>query len=62
LAQYRPVVLGDVIDGRRVIREGLKAGEQVVVRGHARIFMPGMPVVAAPAEAEKSEPKEKAKP
>ena len=63
LAQYRPVVLGDVIDGRRVIREGLKAGEQVVVRGHARIFMPGMPVVAVPAEAEKSEPKEeKAKP
>jgi hypothetical protein len=45
-----------------VIREGLKAGEQVVVRGHARIFMPGMPVVAAPAEAEKAEKIEREKP
>jgi RND family efflux transporter MFP subunit len=51
LAQYRAVVLGDVIEGRRVIREGLKPGEKIVVRGHARLFMPGMPVVAAPAES-----------
>ena len=51
LAQYRAVVLGDVLEGRRVIREGLKPGEKIVVRGHARLFMPGMPVVAAPAES-----------
>jgi RND family efflux transporter MFP subunit len=51
LAQYRPVELGDVFAGRRVIRSGLKAGEKVVVRGHAKIFMPGMPVQHVAAEA-----------
>jgi multidrug efflux system membrane fusion protein len=41
--EYRPVELGPVVDGRRIVRSGLKAGERVVVNGlqHVR---PGMPV------------------
>jgi RND family efflux transporter MFP subunit len=46
LAQYRPVVLGPVMGQRRIIRSGLKEGDVVVVNGLAKIFMPGMPVVA----------------
>ena len=42
-AEYRPVKIGPLIEGRRVIRDGLKAGEQVVVNGMSRV-RPGMPV------------------
>jgi RND family efflux transporter MFP subunit len=41
--QYQPVEIGPVIDGKRVIRTGLMAGEKVVVNGMARV-RPGMPV------------------
>lgn len=41
--EYRPVVLGPLVDGKRVIRSGLAAGEQIVVNGLARV-RPGMPV------------------
>ena len=41
--EYRPVKLGGVVDGKRVVREGLKAGELVVVNGLMRV-RPGMPV------------------
>jgi membrane fusion protein, multidrug efflux system len=40
---YRPVKLGPVIAGKRVVRSGLEAGEQVVVNGLQRV-RPGMPV------------------
>ncbi|BAU50319.1 RND transporter MFP subunit [Sulfurifustis variabilis] len=42
-AQYRAVKLGPAIDGMRVVREGLQAGERVVVNGLQRV-RPGMPV------------------
>jgi multidrug efflux pump subunit AcrA (membrane-fusion protein) len=42
--QYQPVEIGPVIDGKRVVRSGLAAGEKVVVNGMARV-RPGMPVV-----------------
>jgi RND family efflux transporter MFP subunit len=41
--QYQPVELGPLIDGKRVIRSGLRTGEKVVVNGMARV-RPGMPV------------------
>jgi RND family efflux transporter MFP subunit len=41
--QYRPVKLGPLVDGLRVVREGLKAGEVIVVNGLQRV-RPGMPV------------------
>ncbi len=41
--QYRPVELGPVIDGKRIVRSGLTAGEKIVVNGLSRV-RPGMPV------------------
>jgi RND family efflux transporter MFP subunit len=35
--EYRPVTLGPVVDGLRVVRSGLQAGEPVVVSGLQRI-------------------------
>ena len=54
LAQYRNVVLGPLHDGKRIIREGLKAGEKIVVNGQARIFMPGQPLTPEAAPAPKT--------
>jgi RND family efflux transporter MFP subunit len=45
---YRPVQLGPMIEGQRVIRSGLRAGEKIVVNGLQRV-RPGMPVT--PQEA-----------
>ncbi|MDX1951843.1 MAG: efflux RND transporter periplasmic adaptor subunit [Verrucomicrobiota bacterium] len=41
---YRPVKLGRAINGKRIVKEGLKTGETIVVNGIARV-RPGMPVV-----------------
>jgi len=41
--EYRPVTLGPEIEGKRVVRTGLTAGEQIVVNGLQRV-RPGMPV------------------
>jgi multidrug efflux system membrane fusion protein len=41
--EYRPVKLGPVIDGLRVVREGLKANDTIVVNGLQRV-RPGAPV------------------
>ncbi len=57
LAMPHPVEVGAWIGGgepgkgagRWVIKQGLKAGDQVIVEGMARIFFPGMPV--APSQA-----------
>jgi multidrug efflux system membrane fusion protein len=51
--QYRDVALGPMVDGLRVIRKGLKPGDDVVVNGLQRV-RPGMkvdPVVVAMQEA-----------
>lgn len=42
-AEYRPVKLGPLVDGLRVVREGLKPGETIVVNGLQRV-QPGSPV------------------
>ncbi|QNA90509.1 efflux RND transporter periplasmic adaptor subunit [Massilia sp. Dwa41.01b] len=42
-AEYRPVTLGPNIDGLRVVRSGLKAGEKIVVNGLQRV-RPGAPL------------------
>ena len=44
-AEYRPVTLGPVVDGLRVVRTGLKPGEKIVVNGLQRV-RPGSPVTA----------------
>ncbi len=43
--EYREVKLGPSIEGMRVVRSGLKPGEEIVVNGLARV-RPGMPVMA----------------
>jgi len=42
-AEYRRVTLGPQIDGLRVVRDGLKPGEKVVVNGLQRVH-PGAPI------------------
>ena len=42
---YQPVQLGPLVEGKRVIRSGLQAGEEIVVNGLERV-RPGMPVTA----------------
>jgi multidrug efflux system membrane fusion protein len=44
-AEQRQVTLGPVVDGLRVVRDGLKPGEQIVVNGLQRV-KPGAPVKA----------------
>lgn len=44
-AEYRKVTLGPVSDGLRIVREGLKPGEKIVVNGLQRV-RPGAPITA----------------
>jgi multidrug efflux system membrane fusion protein len=44
-AEYRTVKLGPTIDGLRIVREGLKPGEKIVVNGLQRV-RPGSPIAA----------------
>jgi len=48
---YRPVKLGPLVDGQRVVTSGLEPGEKVVVNGMARV-RPGMPVTPEVQTAE----------
>lgn len=43
-AMRKDVTLGAVIEGLRVVRSGLAAGDKVVVNGVRKIFFPGQPV------------------
>ncbi len=47
VANYRPVQLGGTAGGLRIVKDGLKAGEKIIVNG-VQMAMPGMPV--APQE------------
>ncbi len=50
-AEYRPITLGPVVDGLRVVRSGLKPGERIVVDGLQRVHA-GAPVTAQTAAME----------
>ena len=45
--EYRPVELGPVVDGLRVIEHGLQPGERIVVKGLVRPGMQVTPQAAA---------------
>lgn len=45
--EYRPVELGPVVDGLRVIEQGLQPGERIVVKGLVRPGMQVTPLLAA---------------
>ena len=47
-AMRKDIVLGESIDGLRVVESGLAAGDKVVVNGVRKIFFPGQPL--APRE------------
>lgn len=49
LAQYRPLTLGPLINGMRVVKAGLNDGERIVVNGLQRV-RPGMTVQPQVAE------------
>jgi multidrug efflux system membrane fusion protein len=44
-AEYRTVTLGPVFDGLRIVRDGIKPGEKIIVNGLQRV-QPGAPVTA----------------
>jgi RND family efflux transporter MFP subunit len=44
LSVYKPVVIGPIIDGKRIIRSGLKPGDRIIINGQARLPVPGTPV------------------
>jgi multidrug efflux system membrane fusion protein len=48
--EFRPVMIGPMIDGLRVVKEGLKPAEQIIVEGLMRV-RPGVVVDAKPWEA-----------
>ena len=48
-AARRPVTLGPVIDGLRVVTQGLQAQDQVIINGLMKV-MPGAPVKAEPGD------------
>jgi RND family efflux transporter MFP subunit len=47
--EYRPITVGRVIDGLRIVESGLKPGEHVVINGQLRV-RPGMKVAAKQAD------------
>jgi RND family efflux transporter MFP subunit len=61
--EYRPIELGRLVDGYRVVAGGLKAGERVVVNGLQRV-RPGMKVTptAVPMLADALQPNAKPQP
>jgi len=54
-AEYRPVTLGPVVDGLRVVRSGVKPGEKIVVNGLQRV-RPGAPVAPQVVPMDSSAP------
>jgi membrane fusion protein, multidrug efflux system len=56
--EYRAVTLGPIIDGLRVVRTGLKAGDQIVVSGLQRV-RPGVTVEPLLTAMDSSVPKDK---
>ncbi|MGI1559239.1 efflux RND transporter periplasmic adaptor subunit [Klebsiella michiganensis] len=45
-AQRRDITPGRMADGLRIVQQGLKPGDRVIVDGLQKVFMPGMPVNA----------------
>lgn len=43
-AEHRDIKIGGVADGLRMVEEGLKPGEKIIVNGLQRVMMPNQPV------------------
>jgi RND family efflux transporter MFP subunit len=44
VAQYRRITLGSVVDGKRIVKDGIGPSDRIIVDGQARV-RPGMKVV-----------------
>ncbi|MCG3200261.1 MAG: Efflux pump periplasmic linker BepF [Gammaproteobacteria bacterium] len=44
VAERRDIKPGRIVDGLRIVTEGLSAGDRVIVHGVQKVFFPGMPV------------------
>lgn len=53
ISVYKPVTIGPAIDGKRIIRAGLAAGDKIIINGQARLPQPGMPVAPVADDATK---------
>jgi RND family efflux transporter MFP subunit len=53
-AEYRKVVLGPIVNGLRIIREGINSEDWVIVKGIQRVVRPGIKIEA---QREKTVPK-----
>ena len=49
-AEYRPVILGSEVEGKRIITSGLKSGDRVILDGLQRLA-PGVPVTVKSSAA-----------
>ncbi|CAM3615388.1 efflux RND transporter periplasmic adaptor subunit [Rouxiella silvae] len=49
-AERRDIQIGAMAGGLRIVQQGLKAGDRVVIDGVQKVFMPGMPVNAKSVE------------
>jgi multidrug efflux system membrane fusion protein len=54
IALRKDVKLGRMVEGLRVVNEGLATGDKVIVHGVQKVFFPGMPV--APQEIKMGDP------
>jgi RND family efflux transporter MFP subunit len=55
IAQYRKVILGGLVEGKRIVSEGITASDQIIVVGQARV-QPGMKVLPQTATRSASKP------
>jgi membrane fusion protein, multidrug efflux system len=55
-ATRKDIVVGSLIDGKRVVQSGLAAGDKVIVNGVQKVFAPGMPVKPVPLVASADTP------
>jgi multidrug efflux system membrane fusion protein len=55
-ATRKDIVVGSLVDGKRVVRSGLVAGDKVIVNGVQKVFAPGMPVKPVPLAANDAPP------
>lgn len=44
VAERRDIKPGRIVDGLRIVTEGLSAGDKVIIHGVQKVFFPGMPV------------------
>lgn len=51
----RPVELGPLVDGLRVVRSGLQGEDRVIIDGVQRVMQPGQPVTATAGQIQRQE-------